>query len=84
MSGNSSHNLSYAEVARTPLTSQANNAQTLSPCDTALSNVTNKLYCTIDTSRAEAEGSDQISTRAIWTMVENGMRNEQANFTWRF
>lgn len=41
------------------------------------------LYCTIDTSRVEAEVSDQVSAGAIRTMVENGMRNEQDNATWR-
>lgn len=75
--------LSYADVARTPPTSHPSNVQTLSSFNTTLSNFTNTLYCTIDTSRVEAEVSDQASAGAIRTMVENGMRNEQDNATWR-
>ena len=83
MSGNSSPNPSYAEVARTPPSSQPSNVQTLSSFNTPSSSFTNTLYCTVDTSRVEAEASHQVSARAIRTMVENGMRNEQDNAAWR-
>ncbi|KAH8586401.1 hypothetical protein B0O99DRAFT_695540 [Bisporella sp. PMI_857] len=83
ISGNSSPNPSYAEVVRTPPTSQSSNVQTLSSFNTTPSNFTNTFYCTIDTSRVEAEASDQVSAGAIRTMVENRMRNERDNATWR-
>ncbi|PQE19020.1 reverse transcriptase protein [Rutstroemia sp. NJR-2017a BVV2] len=83
MSGNCSPNPSYAEVARTPPTSQPSNVQTLSSFNTTPSTFTNTLYCTIDTSRVEAEVSDKASAGAIRTMVEKSMRNEQDNATWR-
>ncbi|PVH68196.1 hypothetical protein DL98DRAFT_542586 [Cadophora sp. DSE1049] len=81
MPGNCSPNPSYAEVARTLQTSQPSNAQTLSSAQTSSSSFTNTLYCTIDTSRVEAEISNQVSAGAIRTMVEKGMRNEQDNAT---
>ncbi|PVH67360.1 hypothetical protein DL98DRAFT_602288 [Cadophora sp. DSE1049] len=83
MPGNCSPNPSYAEVARTLQTSQPSNAQTVSSVQTSSSGFTNTLYCTIDTSRVEAEVSNQVSAGAIRTMVEKGMRNEQDNATWR-
>ena len=83
VSGNSSPNPSYAEVARTPPTSQPSNMQTLSSFNTTPSNFTNTLYCTIDTSRVEAEVSGQISAGTIRAMVENGMRSKEENATWR-
>ncbi|KAH9203920.1 hypothetical protein DL95DRAFT_499560, partial [Leptodontidium sp. 2 PMI_412] len=69
MSGNCSPNPSYAEVARTLQTSQPSNAQTPSSVQTSSSSFTNTLYCTIDTSRVEAEVSNQVSAGAIRTMV---------------
>jgi hypothetical protein len=83
MSGNCSPNPSYAEVARTPPTSQPSNVQTLSSFNTSPSTFTNTLYCTIDTSRVGAEVSDKASAGAIRTMVEKSIRNEQDNATWR-
>jgi len=83
ISGNSCPNPSYAEVARTPPTSQPSNMQTLSSFNTTPSNFTNTLYCTIDTSRVEAEVSGQISAGTIRAMVENGMRSKEENATWR-
>ncbi len=74
---------SYAEVARTPPTSQPSNVQTLSTGGTTPSTFTSTLYCTIDTSRVEGEASDQVSAGAIRTMVETGVRTEQGKPSWR-
>ncbi|RYP06830.1 hypothetical protein DL765_009343 [Monosporascus sp. GIB2] len=74
---------SYADVARTTPTSEPSNVQPLSsPLNTA-STCNNTLYCTIDTPRVENEASDQISAGGIRTMVENGVRTEQDNASWR-
>ncbi len=81
--GQDSPRPSYAEVARTPPTSQPSNVQTLSTGGTTPSTFTSTLYCTIDTSRVEGEASDQVSAGAIRTMVETGVRTEQDKPSWR-
>jgi hypothetical protein len=78
----SSPRQSYAEVARTPPTSQPSNVQTLPSLNSTTSRLTDTLYCTIDTSRAE-EGSDQVSPAAIRMLVESGVRGERENASWR-
>lgn len=82
-SAQSSPRLSYADVARIPPTSHPSNITSLSSNYTTRTTFTNTLYCTIDTSRVEKDASDQVSAGAIRAMVENGMRNEQDNATWR-
>ena len=74
---------SYAEVARTPPTSQPSNVQTLSSFNTTPSNFTNTAYCTIDTSRVERNAASQVSAVSIRSMVEGGVRGEQSNAAWR-
>ncbi|KFZ02580.1 hypothetical protein V500_00079 [Pseudogymnoascus sp. VKM F-4518 (FW-2643)] len=81
--GQSSPSPSYADVARTPPTSQPSTVQTLSSLCTTPSTLTNTLYCTIDTSRVEKEAVDQISAGAIRTVVESGIRAEQEGSSWR-
>ncbi|RKK64958.1 hypothetical protein BFJ68_g18671, partial [Fusarium oxysporum] len=46
---------SYADVARTPPTSQPSNVRTLSSMRTTPSSFTDTLFCTIDTSRVSEE-----------------------------
>jgi hypothetical protein len=75
--GQSSPSPSYADVARTPPTSQPSNVRTLSSMYTTPSTLTNTLYCTIDTSRMEQEAGDQISAGEIRTTLESGIRAEQ-------
>ena len=82
-SGQSSPSPSYADVARTPPTSQPSNVQTLSSLHTTPSTLTSTRYCTIDTSRVEQEALDQISAGVIRTMVESGIRAEQEGSSWR-
>ena len=81
--GQGSPRPSYADVARTPPTSQPSNVRTLSSNYTAPSTMSNTLYCTIDNSRVEDQANDQISAGAIRTMVETGLRAELANSSWR-
>lgn len=74
---------SYAEVARTPPGSQPSNVRTLSSGNTTLASINSTLYCTIDTSRVEQEATEQFSAGTIRAMVEEGVREEQHNPTWR-
>jgi uncharacterized coiled-coil protein SlyX len=80
---NTSPNPSYADVARTPPTSQPSNVRTVSTFNTIPSNATNTLYCTIDTSRVGNDAGDQVSAGAMRTIVEGGIRAEQDNSSWR-
>jgi hypothetical protein len=81
--GQSSPSPSYADVARTPPTSQPSNVRTLSSMYTTPSMLTSTLYCTIDTSRVEQEAGDQISAGAIRTALESGIRAEPDRSSWR-
>ena len=74
---------SYADVARTPPGSVPSNVRTLSSWNTLQSNVTDTLYCTVDTSSVERETSDSASAGAIRSIVERRMRAEKDNSTWR-
>jgi hypothetical protein len=82
-SGQSSPSPSYADVARTPPTSQPSNVRTLSSAYTNPSTFTNTLFCTVDTSRVDTQAGDQVSAGAIRTMVENGIRAAQDDSSWR-
>lgn len=75
--------LSYAEVARSPPSSQPSNIRTLSTSNTTASNVTDTLYCTIDTSRVEDGQEDQVTAGAIRNLCESEVRAEQGQTTWR-
>ncbi len=77
VSGQGSPRPSYADVARTPPTSQPSNIRTLS------STLTSTLYCTIDTSRVEEAAENQVSAGTIRTMVESGIRAEKDDHLWR-
>ena len=82
-SGQGSPRPSYADVARTPPTSQPSNLRTLSSGYTAPSTFTGALYCTIDTSRVEEAAENQVSASAFRAMVESGIRAEQEDPSWR-
>ncbi|TIC97717.1 hypothetical protein CH35J_006558 [Colletotrichum higginsianum] len=64
---------SYASVARTIPNSQASDAQTRTPGATP-PNATDTLYCTIDTSRVEAEDGNKPNVGTIRAAVEKEMR----------
>jgi hypothetical protein len=64
------NNLSYAEVARTPPTSQLSNIRTLSSFNTTLTTFTDTLYCTIDTLNMADNSDERMSTGLIRAAVE--------------
>jgi hypothetical protein len=64
------NNLSYVEVARTPLTSQLSNIQTLSLFNTTPTTFTDTLYCTIDTSNIADNSDERMSAGLIRAAVE--------------
>ncbi|CRK19876.1 hypothetical protein BN1723_011998 [Verticillium longisporum] len=53
VSGQSSPNPSYADIARTPPTSQPSNVRSVTSMNTTPSTFTDRLFCTIDASRVE-------------------------------
>ncbi|RYP61557.1 hypothetical protein DL770_009768 [Monosporascus sp. CRB-9-2] len=61
--------------------SQPSNIRTLSTGNTTL---TDTLYCTIDTSRVEADEGDRVTPAAIRTMLETEIRTEQEPPNWRY
>lgn len=75
--------LSYAEVARSAPSSQPSNIRTILTSNTAASNATDTLYCTIDTLRVKAGQEDQVTAGAIRTLCESEVRAEQGQTTWR-
>ncbi len=79
----SSPNPSYAEIARTPPGSSPSNLRTISSGNTAPSNFTNTLYCTIDTSQVANEASGDVSAGAIRLVIEKEVRAGKDNSTWR-
>ena len=80
----SANHLSYADVARTPPTSQPSNIQTLSSFNTTPTTFTNTLYCTIDTSKMADNESDGTSTGSIRATVEKEIRTMENHMNWRY
>ncbi|KAJ6439126.1 reverse transcriptase [Purpureocillium lavendulum] len=74
---------SYADVARSPPSSQPSNIRTLSTSNTSPSNFTDRFYCTIDTSRVGDGENDQVTAGAIRNMAEEEIRAEQGQSNWR-
>ena len=74
---------SYADVARTPPTSQPSNVHTLSSMNTTPSSFTDTLFCTIDTSRVEDMERDKTTAGAIRTMLEKAIRGIKNQENWR-
>lgn len=74
---------SYADVARTPPTSQPSNVRTLSSMGTTPSSFTNTLFCTIDTSRVEDMERDKITAGTIRAMIEQAIREGKDQENWR-
>jgi hypothetical protein len=64
------NNQSYADVARTPLTSQPGNIWTLSLFNTTPTTFTNMLYCTIDTLNVVNNKNEKMSAGLIRAVVE--------------
>ncbi|KAK6810408.1 hypothetical protein RU639_013833, partial [Aspergillus parasiticus] len=77
------NNLSYADVARTPPTSQPSNIRTLSSFNTTPTTLTDTLYCTIDTSKMADNENDRASAGPVRAAVENEIRAMENHTNWR-
>jgi hypothetical protein len=80
---NPSGSPSYADVARTPPTSQPSNIRTLSSWNTTPTTFTDTLYCTIDTSRMADTENERPSAGPIRTAVETEIRTMESYTNWR-
>lgn len=65
---------SYAEMARTPPTSQPSNVQTLSTMNTTPSTFTDTLFCTVDKSRVGSDESTKVTAGTVRKAVEREVR----------
>jgi hypothetical protein len=75
--------LSYADVARTPPSSQPSNVQTLTSTGTTPSMMTDTLYCTIDTSRMGEEDKSKVHPGSIRKAIEEEIRTVDGQASWR-
>ncbi|KAI2863081.1 transcriptional regulator family: Zinc finger, CCHC-type [Aspergillus niger] len=80
---NPSGSPSYADVARTPPTSQPSNIRTLSSWNTTPTTFTDTLYCTIDTSKMADTENERPSAGPIRTAVEAEIRTMENYTNWR-
>lgn len=78
----SSPNLSYADVARTPPGSRPSNLRTISN-QTIPSTFTDTLYCTVDVSNVEEADREKASASRIRQDIEKGMREGDEGSGWR-
>lgn len=69
--------LSYVVVDRTPPTSQPSNVQTLISMRTTPSLFTDILYCTIDTSRVSEEDKGKAQVGEVRPAIEEKMRTKE-------
>ena len=74
---------SYADVARTPPSSQPSNLTSFPSRNTMPSTITDTLYCTVDTSRVEEENMNEAQPGVIRQAIENGMRTTEGHESWR-
>ena len=74
---------SYADVARTPPTSQPSNVCTLSSMNTTPSSFTDTLFCTIDTSRVEDRERDKMNAGTLRATIEQAIRATKNQENWR-
>ncbi|KAK8029482.1 hypothetical protein PG993_011054 [Apiospora rasikravindrae] len=82
-SAQTSPQASYAQVARTPPTSQPSNVRTLTSMNTTPSTFTDTLYCTIDTSRMEDEKRASVTAGTVRAAIEKEMRATGEQKDWR-
>ncbi|KAI3059587.1 hypothetical protein CBS147353_10525 [Aspergillus niger] len=80
---NPSRSPSYADVARTPPTSQPSNIRTLPSWNTTPTTFTDTLYCTIDTSKMADTENERSSAGPIRTAVETEIRTMENYTNWR-
>ncbi|KYK58873.1 reverse transcriptase [Drechmeria coniospora] len=81
-SNQSSPRASFAEVARTPPTSQPTNLRTLS-MQTTPSSLRDTFYCTIDTTRVEEVNKNIVQVGQIRQAIESEMRAKEGHDAWR-
>ena len=74
---------SYAEVARTPPSSQPSGVRTLSSRNTTPSSFTDTLFCTIDTSRVEEKEKGNVQVADIRKAIETEARAQESMGDWR-
>jgi hypothetical protein len=74
---------SYADVARTPPSSRPTNLTSLSSTSRTPSMATDKLYCTVDTSRVEEEDLSKVQPAAVRQAIEKEMRTMTDQSNWR-
>ena len=74
---------SYADVARTPPTSQPSNVRTLSSMNMTPSSFASTLFCTIDTSRVEEMERNKVTAGTIRAMIGQAIREEKDQENWR-
>jgi hypothetical protein len=79
----SANHLSYADVARTPPTSQPSNIRTLSSFNTTPTSFTDTLYCTIDISKMTDKESGRTTAGSIRAAVEKEIRAMENHMNWR-
>lgn len=81
-SNQSSARASFAEVARSPPTSEPTNLRSLSMQSTP-SSFSDTLYCTIDTSRVDEANKSRAQAGQIRQAIESEMRAKQGQDAWR-
>jgi len=74
---------SYADIARTPPSSQPSGVRTLSTSNTTPSTYTDTLFCTIDTSRVEEGEKDKVQVADIRKAIEKEIRTQEDKGNWR-
>jgi hypothetical protein len=74
---------SYAEVARTPPSSQPSGIRTLSLSNTTPSTFTDTLFCTIDTSRVEEKEKGKVQVADVRKAIEAEVRTLENMGDWR-
>jgi len=74
---------SYAEVARTPPSSQPSGIRTLSTSNTTPSTFTDTLFCTIDTSRVEEKEKGKVQVADVRKAIEAEVRTRENMGDWR-
>lgn len=83
ISAQTSPQVSYAGIARTPPTSQPSNVRTLSSMNTTPTSFTDTLYCTIDTSHLGDDERANVAAGTVQNAIEKDMRATEEHKEWR-
>lgn len=74
---------SYAEIARTPPSSQPSGIRTLSSPNTTPSTLTDTLFCIIDTSRVEEKDKGRVQVADVRKAIETEVQTQENMGNWR-